>query len=189
MLMILRYIRERRARQRLTRLPSVKVDVDAKVQFSKLKLGSDNIFSIGAGSIVEAVIVCEKAGAEIAIGKRTFIGNSLLASASRITVGDDVLISWGCSIVDHDSHSLSWELRSRDVENWYAGKKDWSNVAMAPVKVDDKAWLGFNVSLLKGVTVGEGAVVAACSVVTRDVPPYTLVAGNPARIIRRLSDV
>jgi acetyltransferase-like isoleucine patch superfamily enzyme len=188
-LSILKYIREWRARQKLLRFPLVNIDERTKVQFSKLHLGGDNVLSVGAGSIVEAVLACEKAGAEITIGKRSFIGGSLLASASKISVGDDVLISWGCSIVDHDSHSLSWELRSRDVEDWYVGEKDWTNVAMAPVRINDRAWLGFNVSILKGVTIGEGAVVAACSVVTRDVPPYTLVAGNPARVIRRLSDV
>jgi acetyltransferase-like isoleucine patch superfamily enzyme len=59
-------------------------------------------------------------------------------------------------------------------------------VKVAKVKICNKAWIGYNVVILKGVVVGEGAVVAAGSVVTKDVEPYTLVAGNPARKIRDL---
>jgi maltose O-acetyltransferase len=55
------------------------------------------------------------------------------------------------------------------------------------VIINDKAWIGFNAILLKGVVIGEGAVVAAGSVVTKDVEPWTMVAGNPARVIKRLT--
>jgi acetyltransferase-like isoleucine patch superfamily enzyme len=57
---------------------------------------------------------------------------------------------------------------------------------MKPIRIGRGAWLGARVIILKGVTVGEGAVVGAGSVVTRDVAPYTLVAGNPARFIREI---
>ena len=60
---------------------------------------------------------------------------------------------------------------------------------MRPVRIGNKAWIGFNVIILKGVTVGEGAMVAAGSVVRHDVPAYTLVAGNPAVVVRSLSRV
>jgi galactoside O-acetyltransferase len=73
------------------------------------------------------------------------------------------------------------------VRNWYAGVKDWSRVDIAPVEIGPRSWLGFNVGILRGVKIGEGAVVGAGSIVTRDVPPWCIVAGNPAKVIREIS--
>lgn len=141
---------------------------------------------IGAGSIVQARICADRPEAEVFIGANTFVGKSTLVAAERISIGNDVLISWGCQIVDHDSHALLWADRASDVQEWYRGRKDWSKVPRAAVSIGDRAWLGFGVSVLKGVTIGAGAVVAAGSVVTKDVPANTLAAGNPARLIREL---
>ena len=77
--------------------------------------------------------------------------------------------------------------RCEDVREWAAGRKSWEKIAHAPVVVSDRAWIGFNVSILKGVTIGRGAVIGACSVVTQDIPPYSLAVGNPARVIRTLA--
>ena len=99
-------------------------------------------------------------------------------------MGDDVIISWGVTIVDHDSHALHWSLRKHDVSAWSRGEKDWTSVSISPVIIGSKVWIGFGASILKGVTIGEGSVVGAQSVVTRNVPPFSIVAGNPARVIR-----
>jgi len=64
--------------------------------------------------------------------------------------------------------------------------KNWQVVPMAPIHISDKVWIGFNVIILKGVNIGEGAIIAAGSVVTKDVPAWTLVGGNPARVIKQL---
>jgi galactoside O-acetyltransferase len=64
--------------------------------------------------------------------------------------------------------------------------KDWSSVATAPIRICDYVWLGFDVVVLKGVTIGEGAIVGARAVVTHDVPPWTIVAGNPARVVKEI---
>jgi galactoside O-acetyltransferase len=89
-------------------------------------------------------------------------------------------------VVDHDSHALDWNERASDVADWAGGRKDWARVRRASVVIEDKTWIGFGACILKGVRVGEGAVVGAMSVVTRDVPAYTVVAGNPARVVRKL---
>ncbi|MCC6483663.1 MAG: hypothetical protein IT209_02355 [Armatimonadetes bacterium] len=68
------------------------------------------------------------------------------------------------------------------------GRKDWSHVKMAPVRICDKAWIGARAIILKGVTIGEGAVIGAGSVVTKDVPAWCVAAGNPARVIRQVEE-
>ncbi len=134
----------------------------------------------------EALVFSDREGSELSVGANSFVGGSKFVVAQRIEIGDDVLISWGCTIVDHDSHSLIWPERAQDVSNHYQGRKDWANVKIAPVRIANRVWIGFDCIILKGVTIGEGAVVAAGSVVTKSVAPYTLVAGNPARPIRSL---
>lgn len=151
---------------------------------------------VGRRSVLGCTITLERNVGSVVIGDNTFVGASRIICAEHITVGSDVLISWGCTIVDHDSHSLLWSDRAQDVTRWREGLgggladaaalKDWQRVPMAPVQILDKAWLGFNVIVLKGITIGEGAVVAAGSVVTKDVPDWTVAAGNPARVLRDL---
>jgi acetyltransferase-like isoleucine patch superfamily enzyme len=176
-----------RARWRLARKPGVNIHSTAKVNYRGVRLHADCSLVIGEGSIVEGSLVSEREGVCISIGRNTFIGSSLLAGACRIEIGDDVLISWGCNIVDHNSHAIGWTQRKQDVRDWYHNKKDWTNVVVKPVRICDKAWLGLQVIVLKGVEIGEGAVVAAGSVVTKSVPPWTVVAGNPAKVIREIS--
>lgn len=145
--------------------------------------------AIGSDSNIEASLVLEQPSARISIGSRTHIGGgTLLAAASNIEIGDDVLIAFEALIMDHNSHSLEFSERQHDVRDWLRGTKDWSSVAIAPVRISNKAWIGVRAIVLKGVTIGEGGIVAAGSVVTKDVPPWTIVGGNPARVIRELTD-
>ncbi len=173
------------ARLRISRRSGVAIAQRTRVAWRKIRFLEGCRLSIGSGSIVEAAIIFDRAGGSIRIGDRTFVGASTFVCAEGIEVGNDVLVSWGCTIVDHDSHALAWKDRSRDVENWYEGRKDWMPVERAAVRIGDKAWIGFNSIILKGVTIGEGAVVGAGSVVTKDVSPWTVVAGNPAKPIRQ----
>lgn len=152
---------------------------------------------IGKDSMIGCNFIFESNSGEIKIGERSYIGNGTnLISRTGITIGNDVWIGWGCYIYDHNSHSLSWQERRKDlfqqIADYKATKnyvlnKDWSTVNTKPIVIQDKAWIGFDSVILKGVTVGEGAIIAARSVVTKDVEPWTIVAGNPARVVKRLA--
>jgi galactoside O-acetyltransferase len=165
------------------------VGIGAKFNRFRIRCQVGDLISIGDQSIIEGSLITDRSPATISIGSRTFIGRSKLIAAKSIIIGDDVLISWDVTIVDHDSHALDFALRASDVVEWGEGRKDWQHVPVAPVVVGNMAWIGFGAAILKGVTIGEGAVVAAKSVVTKDVPPWTIVGGNPARVIRSIEPI
>jgi galactoside O-acetyltransferase len=174
------------SRWRLAHQPGVSVAPDARIAGERVTLAAGCVLRVGAGSVVEATIDFEKEGAVVVIGSGTFVGASTFKCAARIEIGDDVEIAWNCSIVDHDWESLVFEERHVDTRGWYSARKDWSHVSIAPVRIGNRVLIGFNTVILKGVTIGDGAVVGVGSIVTKDVAPYTVVAGVPARAIRTL---
>jgi acetyltransferase-like isoleucine patch superfamily enzyme len=177
-----------RARKALHRACIANIAASARIDYRRMGRRLPASLSVGANSIVHVMISADRGGAAVSIGANSFVGPSHFVCAERITVGDDVLISWGCTIVDHDAHAVAWEDRANDVREYYHGRKDWTRVRIAPVRICDKAWVGFNATILRGVTIGEGAVVGCGSVVTKDVPAYSVVAGNPARIVKKIRD-
>jgi acetyltransferase-like isoleucine patch superfamily enzyme len=123
------------------------------------------------------VFSTRSAQAEIVIGDDCgFTGTTLVADAS-IRIGNRVLVGGNASIVDTDFHPLTPEGRRDDIN---AGTS-------RPIEIGDDVFIGMNSLILKGVTVGDGSVVGAGSVVSRDVPPHTIVAGNPATVVKELT--
>lgn len=139
---------------------------------------------IGSDGLISCRFSFDRPEARIAVGDRCFIGRSHIVAATEIIIEDDVIISWGVTIVDHNSHALEVKDRGNDVQDWANGMKDWAHVKMAPVLLERGCWVGFNAIILKGVTIGAGAVVGAGSVVTKDVLAGSIVAGNPARPVK-----
>ena len=150
---------------------------------------------IGKDCIIGGQFIFESSEGKITIGNHSFIGSSTFISRSSITIGNNVTIAWGSTIYDHDSHSLDYMERRKDIDDELAdlrskqnmiAHKNWDVVKNKPIKICDDAWIGMNCIILKGVTIGEGAIVGAGSVVTKDVPAWTVVAGNPAKVVKTL---
>ena len=148
----------------------------------------DNI-RIGRQSRILARLETMGHGGDIQIGEYCFIGERTnIWSASSIVIGDRVLISHDVNIHDSNSHSFSARARHQHFLDIFSGghPRVLTDVPSAPIVIGNDAWIGFGSTVLKGVTIGEGAIVAARSVVTKDVAPYTVVAGFPAKLIRQL---
>ncbi len=122
--------------------------------------------------VQQAVRLTVSRGGRLSIGDGTGISGSSIYAAREISIGARVRIGSGCLIMDNDAHPL-------DPVDRDAGRPP----VTAPVRIDDDAFIGARSIVLKGVTIGRAAVVGAGSVVTKDVSPFTIVAGNPARAI------
>jgi len=151
----------------------------------------------GSHCILDGSFIFETENGQITVGDRVHIGGSTFVSVNGIEIGNDVTIAWDCLFYDHNSHSTSWEERKFDTEQEYQDmlhcgdpirNKNWSVVKSAPIRICDKAWIGVGCKILKGVTIGEGAIVAAGSVVTKDVAPWTVVGGNPAKVLKTVQE-
>jgi acetyltransferase-like isoleucine patch superfamily enzyme len=162
---------------------------NTRIKWYRLRPIGGNRIDIGRDCIVNCTIAFDREGATFRAGDRCYFGDSSFVAAQCIECGDDVVISWGVTVVDHNSHAIDWAGRANDVMNWARGRKDWDEVKTAKVVIEDRAWIGFGAIILKGVRIGREAIVAAGSVVTRDVPAGAVVGGNPARIIRPASGV
>lgn len=130
------------------------------------------------------VIPNKSAGGQILIGDWCYLGpDSKIWAMDQIKIGNRVFISHGVSIFDNNSHSFSAaERHARFKELRTLGEyQEIENIVHRPVVIEDDVWIGFSSAILKGVTVGRGAIIGACSVVTHDVEPYSIVVGNPAR--------
>jgi acetyltransferase-like isoleucine patch superfamily enzyme len=141
--------------------------------------------TVGSRSLIEGRLIAQAPGSKVRIGDNTFVGKgTIIAAAQDITVGDDVLISFGGLLMDTSAHSKDKSYRSSDLSEWRARRgKNWDGIAMKPIEVCAGAWLGAHVIVLPGVRIGVGAIVGAGSVVTSDVADYATVGGNPARVI------
>lgn len=112
------------------------------------------------------------------IGKNTFINNNfcIVAYQARVFIGDNCLIGANFTALSSDFHGI-------DVKD----RGDINAIKSDDIIIENDCFLGNNVTLLRGAKIGEGSVVAACSVVTKPFPKNCLIAGNPAKIIRQIN--
>jgi acetyltransferase-like isoleucine patch superfamily enzyme len=161
-----------------------------KAEVHNMQKQRDKII-IGENTHIRGELLIWPYGNGISIGNNSYIGeNVTIRAAEKIIIGNSVLISHNVTIIDSDSHELDYIERDEGFKRMLIEGHPLSkgNVMVTPIIIEDHAWISYNVCILKGVTIGKGAIIGAGSVVTKDVPPFTLYAGNPAKFIRNIDD-
>lgn len=131
--------------------------------------------SIGSKYEIRAPFYCDY-GFNISIGENFFANfNTVFIDCSRIVIGNNVMFGPNCCI-DGAGHPTDTVRRNEGYEYAY------------PITIEDDVWLGSGVHIMPGITIGRGCVIGAGSIVTKDIPPYSLAVGNPCHVIRKITD-
>lgn len=141
---------------------------------SVIGIGKNSVFTVTPGRLK----ICFGADIEVfkdaslTIGSSFINTNVLIRCAKSITIGNDCVISHRVTINDSDMHVL------------IEGGRKLPRYGIKGIEIKDHVWIGLNATILKDVTIGEGSMIAAGAVVTKDIPPHCLAAGVPARVIK-----
>ena len=167
--------------------PSVRIYSAADIQ----NLSKDrNRIIINSGTAIKGQLLIFAHGGRIEIGEDCYIGDDThIWSADSIKIGNRVLISHSANIHDTNSHSVDSTLRHLHFKHIMSKGHPLTNafdIISQPVIIEDDVWIGFNATILKGLTIGRNTIISACSVVTESMPGNVVVAGNPARIIKKI---
>jgi len=153
--------------------------------------GKPEKIAIGKASWVRGCLLVYNAEGQIIIGENTFIGlNTRIWSAKKITIGNNVLISHDVNIHDNNSHPLNSSKRKEHYQKIILGNSlpDNYDLRAEEIIIEDDVWIGFNVSIQKGVVIGKGAIVGANMIVTKNVPPYAIIVSDTKTRIINYSD-
>lgn len=151
----------------LNKIPS------AKIIIGKNTIMNSNNFGYHLNMFTKCKLLADKPNAIIKIGDDCRIHATCIHAFTEITIGNRVLIAANTQIIDGNGHMLSMENPENRINTVDKGK---------PIFIHDDVWIGTNVLILGGVTIGKGAVVSAHTVVSKNVLPYTLVGGSPMTI-------
>jgi len=146
-----------------------------------------SVISLGSGVALDSAIRSNRLGgfspcvlrtvtptARIRLGERVGLSNSVIVAGSSIEIGEDTILGSGVMILDNDFHIMG------EGFSWVSECSKNSK----PIKVGRGCFIGSRSMILKGVTLGDRAIIGAGAVVTKDVPAFSVAAGNPARIVR-----
>lgn len=162
-----------------------KLDLSAGSSCSAERPGS---ITIGNHCRIHGALQTQENG-EIRMGNYcTVYTKSVIGSVSSIQIGDCAIISNHVHIYDNNNHPTDPNMRRKMCMEGFDGDAwKWKYADSAPIVIEDNVWIGEYAAILKGVTIGTGSIVASHAVVTKDVPPYTIVAGNPARVVKEIA--
>lgn len=165
------------------------IDADVKIRGRLFIRNRGGVLCIGKGTEInssrrvnsaglsDTVSITVNPGAKFLVGEYSGISNSTIFCANQISIGNHVMIGTDCRIYDWDFHPISHMDRRNPAQ---------PNIKSAPVTICDDVFVGAGCFVLKGVTIGQGAIIGSGSVVVKDVPPFQLWGGSPARFIKDL---
>lgn len=158
---------------------------------STVTIGDDFVMSSGNSfnplcRNIKGCIVAERANSKIIIGNHVGMSSPCLWAKQEITIGDFVNIGGDSVLMDSDAHNIDW--RIRDSLKMFNSEEslDTHTAKCAPIHIGNHVLIGTRCIILKGVTIGDGCVIAAGSIVTKDIPANVVAGGNPCKIIKRL---
>lgn len=129
--------------------------------------------------VIQPCVLSVSSPGKLIIGDNVGLSGSTIRAQQYVSIGNNVLIGSGCIITDTDAHPLDWRDRVEGRD---------TNTRSAPVKIGNDVFIGARSIILKGVTIGDRAIIGAGSVVSKDVPPDSIVAGNPAKVVKLLNN-
>lgn len=161
---------------RFKKAPLINVHKKATVQIgNNVLINSDN-HNYHLNMHSRCKIMADRPGAVIQIGNNCRIHGTCIHAYQSIIIGNNCLIAANTQIMDGNAHNLSFSNTANRIN---------TTGTVRPVVIEDNVWIGANVIVLPGVTIGNGSVIAAGSIVNKDIPPMVVASGNPAVVIKK----
>jgi acetyltransferase-like isoleucine patch superfamily enzyme len=165
--------------------PNVRLALNARL----INLSEKKRARLPGDCVIRGILKLE-AGAELEIGRFCYVGDGVVISAKEsVIIGDSTLIAHGVQMFDNNTHPTNAAQRELQFRRMI-GYKDRNGpmvIESAPIKIGNRCWVGMNSIVMKGVTIGDDTIVASGSVVVAPLPEGVIAAGNPARIVRKLT--
>lgn len=130
-----------------------------------------------------------ESGGVISVGDSVGMSSTRMWIRSSLTIGNNVNIGACVLIIDTDSHQMDYRMRRRDASEHFCDEELQGGIKSAPITIEDDVWVGAHCIILKGVTIGARSIIGAGSVVTKSIPPDSIAAGNPCRVIREIPNI
>lgn len=159
-------------------IPLINISLDGKVSIGRKFEMNNGLYNNMIGRQQPCFFIVYKKG-ELIVGNNVGISATAIVCWNKIVIEDGVRIGGGTAIYDTDFHSLNYKER-------IALPEMRENINTAPVLIRRNVFIGANSTILKGIEIGEGAIIGACSVVTKSIPSDEIWAGNPAKFIRKI---
>lgn len=172
---------------------NVAVDPEAYLEttysFQLFRSGATDAVHIGRGSSIYLGVMFDLGEhARVSIGNFVLMNGARIICDREISIGDYSLISWNVVLMDTPRLPVDAGQRRLALEQaaQQSPRRAGAEVVASPIRIGTNVWIGFDCCVLPGVTIGDGSVIGARSVVVENVPPYCVAVGNPARVIRKL---